>query len=67
MIGLPNIKSKVKESNIITINFEEEYTQPHVKEKLKFKQYPREVMNILRLGGLIKYLKGRAKGRHVWR
>lgn len=60
-IELPGIKSKIKEGDIITINLEENTVTLPTGEKLKFKPFSKEVMDILKAGGLIKYLKKRIK------
>lgn len=63
VIELPGIKSKVKENDVITINFEENTVTLPTGEKLRFKPFSKEVMDILKAGGLIKYLKERVKGK----
>jgi len=61
VIELPDIKGKVKEGDIITIDLKENTITLPTGEKLKFKPFSKEVMEILKTGGLLEYLKKRIK------
>jgi len=57
VIEIPGIKDEVKEGDIITINLGESTVTLPTGKKLKFKQFPIEIMKIMKAGGLLEYLK----------
>ncbi|MBS7281330.1 MAG: 3-isopropylmalate dehydratase small subunit [Candidatus Freyarchaeota archaeon] len=57
VIEIPEIRSKIREGDMISINMRENTVTLSTGEKLKFRSFSKEIIKIMKAGGLLEYLK----------